>query len=107
MVSMENLKTMNKIIMVLLLTVVTHLYFAPGIYAQSATESGSATESASASDEASASDSASSSDSASLPETLPQTGAADVFILLSAGAIFIYAGLTTAFGTKKVFTEFE
>jgi hypothetical protein len=92
---------MRKLILTSLLLLVTQIYFVPVTFAQSATDSATAT------DEAEASDSATATESSSLPETLPETGAADVFIMFGAGLIFLYAGATTALGTKKVFTEIE
>lgn len=71
------------------------------VQAQSGTESAQASQSAD-----DASDSADSSQSA-LPDELPQTGAADVFILSAAGLIFILAGIFSAQTANEVFREIQ
>lgn len=82
------------------------LFFGLVLFAPLSVQAQSGTESAQASQSADASDSADSSQSA-LPDELPQTGAADVFILSAAGLIFILAGIFSAQTANEVFREIQ
>lgn len=91
---------MREIQKIILVVLVLFVVSTSSVWAQSATESAGASQSAQSSESASATDSG-------IPTELPQTGAADVFVLTAIGLVFIFAAYASVQVAGEVFSEIQ